>query len=117
MTHLKPAEIPTVRILLARAQAAGWVHLVYGGDSHGRYHEHVWRKPGQHLTRAEQISLYDGEIEYRPEGSRQPTAKLRPESAIQVTAWLRMLGFAATGERAAAVLAPDSAQLPAEVAA
>ena len=104
--RMTPQDIAVVRELIVHARANGWDHIVYGGSFVG---EHVWRHGGWATYgryASTKVSLYDGVLEYRQADGRQAKATLRPETAVEVRAWLRLLGVVPSVARVAeAVLA------------
>jgi len=92
------ADLPTIRSLIRARRAAGWTHRPYGG---GRHQDHVWTaptssdpsRPPRNTVRPRKVTLYEGELEYRPAGASKVTASIRPDTIADVVGWLRLLGL------------------------
>jgi hypothetical protein len=82
---MTPQDIAALRVLLARAKAAGWQHAVYqaSGDL-----EHAWNtNAGQHGDR---VKLYRGRLAVLPRGRAHWSVPV--ESIAQVAAVLELAG-------------------------
>ena len=83
MTALTPAEIAALRVLLARAQAAGWERLF---SRYGSLTEHVWWTPDLY-----RVWIYNGDLVVSGESDGR-TWDVPVRSVAQVTAVLELAG-------------------------